>query len=127
MKLKVIICFIILSILTIIGIFIYFNNEELQEGSVYNKTHKLPWVQFVTIPLIISSGKTNVIIPTQYVYYHPEQWIISIEDYDEKNKEFKTNCFFVYKEVYNQVKIGDRFKFDKSKGFDKEPIIKTKK
>jgi hypothetical protein len=24
------------------------------------------------------------------------------------------------------VQIGDRFKFDKSKGFDEEPIIKTK-
>jgi hypothetical protein len=126
MKQKIIICFIVLSILTIIGIFIYFNKEELQEGSIYNKTHKLPWVQFATIPLIVSNGKTNTIITTQYVYYHPEQWIISIKDYDEKNKEFKTNCFFVYEEVYNQVQIGDRFKFDKSKGFDEEPIIKTK-
>lgn len=76
-------------------------SQGIKEGTVYDKWHEpeRKWVQIVRI------GKMTQSI----VHYDDEDFGLKIRDYNEKNKRCETNSFYVDKDTFNKLKIGDYF------------------
>lgn len=50
-----------------------------------------------------------------------------LKKYNEEKKNFDTEDFYVNKEIYDGVSIGDYFIFNEDMGSTDEPYTKTKK
>jgi hypothetical protein len=78
------------------------------------------------IPITISTGKvtTTSIIP--YTVHYPERYVIHIKDFD--GEEWITEDFYVTKDTFDQVSVGNMFEYDESRGdLADEPYTKEKK
>lgn len=101
-------------------------SEEITEGEVYKKEYRKAYTTVMMIPLIISSGNTTETIITPYFVHYPERYVVFIKAY--KNGEWKTEDFYVSKEVYDSASIGDMFLYDEERGdLQDEPYTKERK
>ena len=61
-----------------------------------------------------------------YFVHYPDRYVIFIKTY--KDEEWKTEDFYVSKEVYDSIKIGDMFLYDEERGdLQDEPYTKERK
>ncbi len=99
--------------------------SSITSGEVYEKEYKEAYTTIMSFPLVISNGNTTTTTIIPYLVHYPERYVIFIKDYN--GKEWLTEDFYVSEEVYNQIKIGDMFEYDKSRGDLKdEPYTKEK-
>ena len=96
------------------------------EGEVYEKEYREAYTQVMVLPLVISNGKTTSTIMIPYFVHYPDRYVIFIKAYQDE--EWKTEDFYVSKEVYDSIKIGDMFLYDEERGdLQDEPYTKERK
>ena len=101
-------------------------SNAIAEGEVYKKEYREAHTQVMFLPLIISNGKTTSTIMVPYFLHYPDRYVIFIKAYQDK--EWKTEDFYVSKEVYDSIKIGDMFLYDEARGdLQDEPYTKERK
>lgn len=101
-------------------------SNKITHGEVYEKEYRAAHTTVMMIPLTISTGKvtTTTIIP--YTVYYPERYVIHIKDFD--GEEWITDDFYVTKDTFDQVSVGNMFEYDESRGdLTDEPYTKEKK
>lgn len=100
-------------------------DDAITEGEVYEKEYKDDFTTVMSYPVVISNGKTVSTIIVPYTVHYPERYVIRIRDYIDD--QWVTEDFYVEKEVYDSINVGDIFKFDKDRGDLKdEPYTKEK-
>ena len=78
------------------------------------------------LPLVISNGKTTTAKMIPYLVHYPDGYVIFIKAYQDE--EWKTEDFYVSKEVYDSINIGDMFLYDEERGdLQDEPYTKERK
>ena len=78
------------------------------------------------LPLVISTGKTTTTTIIPYTIYYPERYAIYIKAFD--GEQWITEDFYVVKDVFDQISVGNMFEYDESRGdLTDEPYTKEKK
>jgi len=93
---------------------------QITEGEIVSKEFKPEYSHLQMMPVYV--GKNIQLIPIWHHY--PDRWCITISAYSDKKEVRET--FYVHKEVYESVEIGDWFVFDSGKGTTKEPVRKER-
>ena len=96
-------------------------SKKITEGEVYDKEYKESYTTVRLIPIVTSNGKTTSTRMIPYVYRYPERWVIRIKDFDSKNDKWIYEEYYVNKYVYDEIGIGDTFKYDKNRDYKEEP------
>ena len=117
---------LIISLTTILLLFIVSCKKESYSGTVYEKEFRKSYSEIIILPMYLYNGKTTTILfmPVRRIY--PDRYVIKIEWFDEKADELKKKEVFVKKEVYEEIEVGDFFEYDKKKVYDKEPYTQEK-
>ncbi len=93
---------------------------------MYEKEYREAYTQFMFLPLSISNGKTTSTIMFPYFVHYPDRYVIFIKAYQDE--EWKTEDFYVSKQVYDSINIGDMFLYDEERGdLQDEPYTKERK
>ena len=101
-------------------------SNEITEGEVYEKEYREAHTTVMMLPLVISNGKTTKTTMIPYLVHYPDRYVIFIKAYQDD--EWKTEDFYVSKEVYDSIKIGDMFLYDEERGdLQDEPYTKERK
>lgn len=96
-------------------------SPEITKGKVIEKEYRPSSSRLIMMP--ISTGKTIVSVP--YYIRHPERYVVVITAIVEG--ESVTEDFYVSKEVYDSLSIGDIFEYDDSRGdLCEEPSTKER-
>ena len=100
-------------------------SNVITEGEVYEKEYREGYTTVMMLPSIIFNGKTTTTIMIPYIVHYPDRYVIFIKAYQDE--EWKTEDFYVSKEVYDSIKIGDMFFYDKERGdLQDEPYTKER-
>ena len=100
-------------------------SNEITEGEVYEKEYQEEYTTVMMLPLVISNGKTTTTTMMPYLVSYPERYVIFIKAYQDD--EWKTEDFYVSKEVYDGTTIGDMFLYDEERGdLQDEPYTKER-
>jgi hypothetical protein len=119
---KKVICAILLlaTILSLVGC-----SPTINEGEVYEKEYRAEFTTVMMLPLTISNGKTVTTTIIPYVVHYPDRYVIHIKAF--VNDEWMTEDFYVSKEVYDSINIGDMFVYDDKRGdLQDEPYTKER-
>ena len=101
-------------------------SNAITEGEVYKKEYREEHTTVMVLPLVISNGKTTTTTMIPYFVYYPDRYVIFIKAYQDE--EWKTEDFYVSKEVYESINIGDMFLYDEERGdLQDEPYTKERK
>ena len=118
-KLSVTLCLIIL-ISSLCGC-----SNAISAGEVYQKVFKEEHTQVRLIPLIITDGNTHRVMQIPYVVHYPDRYVVYVKSFQDG--DLVTEDFYVTKDVYDNISIGDMFEYDVSRGDLKdEPYTKEK-
>jgi hypothetical protein len=98
----------------------------ITEGEVYDKEHRDESTQYMLMPITTSDGETSNTIYVPFFITHPETWIISIKAYNEENREYDRQTYYVSQEVFDSVNIGDWYVYENGDGTTEEPVIKKR-
>lgn len=103
-----------------------FMQSGITEGDIYSMEFQEAHTSMVMLPIVSSNGKTTTTTLIPYFFHYPDEWIVNIKAFNKNKNDFDTATFYVHEKVYDTLKIGDRFKFDDTKGYDTEPVIKER-
>lgn len=114
-----------LAILSIFCLLFLGCGKRITEGDIVEKWHEpeRTWVQVV--PITISNGKTTTTTYVPMTQVDDEDWIIQIEAVLDDG-ETKTRNFYVSREVYETVDIGDYYVYDKAMASGRDPVSKRR-
>lgn len=84
-------------------------SDEITQGEVIEKNYSPAHTKIITMPVVISGGKTSNITLVPFKYYYSDKWEITIQQWNEESKEIQTAVFRVTKEVYDGIEIGSEF------------------
>lgn len=120
---KKIICIVICisSVLSLCGC-----SSAITEGEVYKKEYREAHTSVMMLPLVISNGKTTTTNMIPYFVHYPDRYVVFIKAYQDN--EWKTEDFYVSKEVYDTINVGNMFLYDEGRGdLQDEPCTKERK
>jgi hypothetical protein len=101
-------------------------SNAITEGEVYEKEYREAHTTVMMLPLVISNGKTTTTTMMPYFVHYPDRYVIFIKAYQDE--EWKTEDFYVSKEIYESINIGDMFLYDEERGdLQDEPYAKERK
>ena len=101
-------------------------SNVITEGEVYEKEYREEYTTIMMLPMVISNGKSTTTTMVPYFIHYPERYVIFIKAYQDE--EWKTEDFYVSKEVYDSTNIGDMFLYDEERGdLQEEPYTKERK
>ena len=101
-------------------------SNSITEGEVYKKEYREAYTTVMMLPLVISNGKTITTTMIPYSVHYPDRYVVFIKAYQDE--EWKTEDFYVSKEVYDSINIGDMFLYDEERGdLQYEPYTKERK
>ena len=93
---------------------------RITHGEVYAMEHLEETVTVEKDTKIRPVGKVFIPRKVYYKVHYPERYVIHVRNFE--NGEEITEDFYVSKEVYDQLNIGDVFEFDEQRGdLDEEP------
>lgn len=100
----------LLLLLMIVGLIVGFYQEmqppEIVDGKVVELEHLKESQDLVMVPLVMNTGNTTTtILQPTYIHY-PETFRVKIENGDKQEE------FYVNKETYEELSIGNRFKYE---------------
>lgn len=99
--------------------------NKITEGEVYEKEYREAFTTVMVLPLVISDGKTTTTTMIPYVVYYPDRYVIHIKSYQDG--EWVTEDFYVSKEVYDHINVGDMFEYNEERGdLQDEPYTKER-
>lgn len=100
-------------------------SSKITEGEVYEKEYREEFTTVMWLPLSISNGETVTTMMIPYIIHYPERYVIHIKAFI--NDEWLTEDFYVSKEVYDSINIGDMFLYDEERGdLQDEPYTKER-
>lgn len=99
---------------------------EITEGEIYEKEFKAEDTQLIPITTFIYTGKTSIPVTTFYNRHYPDRYIVRIRQYSEEKNTFLYNEYYVDKETFDKVNIGDWFIFDEAFCLENEPYTQEK-
>lgn len=117
----------IIVLLSVFGVFMtLFSGSEtrLTEGEVYDKSFTAAHSQTLMLPMVHSNGETTFTTMMPYIRNYPDTYSISIRDFQDG--EWITETYYVSKEVYNDVEIGDIFKYEKGRDLEEAPYTQER-
>lgn len=120
-KLKI---FILIGLVLIVIISLAGCSSEITEGEVYQKEFKPEHTEVVLIPMHMYNGKTSTTIVVPFTYHYPDRYVVYIKSYVDK--EWKTADYYVTKEIYETINIGDQFKYVEGRDLTEEPYIRER-
>ena len=101
-------------------------SNAIAEGEVYKKEYRAAHTRVRMMPLTVFNGKTSSTTMIPYVVRYPDRYVVFIKAY--QNEKWVTEDFYVSKEVYDSIDIGDMFLYDESRGdLQEEPYTKERK
>ena len=101
-------------------------SNAIAQGEVYEKEYREAYTTVMMFPLVISSGKTTTITTIPFFVHYPDRYVVFIKAYQDE--EWKTEDFYVSKEVFDSINIGDMFLYDQERGdLQDEPYTKERK
>ena len=101
-------------------------SNTIIEGEVYKKEYREAHTTVMMLPLVISNGKTTTTTLMPYFVHYPDRYVVFIKAYQDS--EWKTEDFYVSKEVYDSISIGNMFLYDEGRGdLQDEPYTKEQK
>lgn len=98
--------------------------KKLTEGEVYEKNFTEAHSQVLMLPLVHSTGKSMYTTMIPYIRYYPDTYSIGIRDFQDD--KWVTETYYVSEEVYNEVEIGDMFKYEKGRDFEEAPYTQER-
>ena len=99
---------------------------EITEGEIYKREYREARTVVQLLPLVTSNGKTTTTVLVPWMVHYPERYVVHIKSFI--NDEWQTEDFYVSREVYDSVKIGDMFCYDSERGdLNNEPYTKERK
>lgn len=113
-----------LIIILIIVISLSGCSVKITEGEVYDKEYKEAHKKVMIIPITTYNGKTSSIHMIPYVYNYPDRYIIRIKKFIDNN--WKQAEYYVPKEVYDSINVGDQFEYVEGRDLTEEPYTREK-
>jgi hypothetical protein len=99
--------------------------DKITHGEVYEKEYREAYTTVMVRPLVIPTGKSVITTMVPYTVHYPERWVIFIKDFN--GEEWVTEDFYVSKEVFDTIQIGDMFEYNKDRGdIEDEPYTKER-
>lgn len=115
----------ILTLIIVLGLVMLTGcSKEIKEGEVYNKEFKEAHTRIAIIPLTTFNGKTTTTVMIPYTYYYPDRYIIYIKKFEDN--KWKTADYYVTKEIYETISIGDQFEYVEGRDLIDEPYTREK-
>ncbi len=120
-KLRIIalMCIILLCALLLTGC-----SQKITDGEVYKKEFKEAHTEIRIMPIVTTNGKTTHTIMMPFTYSYPDRYIVYIKKFEDN--EWKTANYYVTKEIYENIKIGDEFKYVEGRDLVDEPYTREK-
>lgn len=99
--------------------------NKITEGEVYGKEYREAYTTVMPYPMVIYNGHTTTTMIIPYTVHYPERYVIHIKAFVDD--EWVTEDFYVSKEVYDSINVGDMFLYDKERGdLEDEPYTKER-
>lgn len=96
------------------------------EGKVIHKKHHTERKQLLMIPIVTSDGKSTTTVMTPIWITHPETWSVDVQNWDKEDEEFVEERFYLSKEAFDGIELGDWFKFNSNLHLKDRPEIREK-
>lgn len=120
-KLKI---FILIGIM-IIGVLLLTGcSQKITDGEVYEKEYKEAHTEIRMIPIVTTNGKTTHTTIIPYTYHYPDRYIVYIKKFEDN--EWKTANYYITKEIYESINIGDQFEYVEGRDLTDEPYTREK-
>lgn len=124
LKRDLLVC-ISLIIILIIVISLSGCSTKITGGEVYDKEYKEAYKKVMIIPITTYNGKTFSTYMIPYVYNYPDRYIIRIKKFVDNNWEQAE--YYVPKEVYDGINVGDQFEYTEGRDLSEEPYTRERK
>ena len=111
------------KIVAFIGILLIFSiltgcSKAITEGEVISKEFTPAHTQIMFIPIVPTNGKTSYTTLIPFIYYYNDKWEVTIQQYDDEQKEMLSATYRITEEVFDAVTIGSEFVYSN----DMEPL-----
>jgi hypothetical protein len=111
------------KIVAFIGILLIFSiltgcSKAITEGEVISKEFTPAHTQIMFIPIVHTNGKTSYTTLIPFIYYYNDKWEVTIQQYDDEQKEMLSATYRITEEVFDAVTIGSEFVYSN----DMEPL-----
>ena len=111
------------KIVAFIGILLIFSiltgcSKAITEGEVISKEFTPAHTQIMFIPIVHTNGKTSYTTLIHFIYYYNDKWEVTIQQYDDEQKEMLSATYRITEEVFDAVTIGSEFVYSN----DMEPL-----
>lgn len=88
--------------------FVFFSCQQSAPGTVVKKWYEPARTYTVTLPVTVNVGKSRITNLVPHRMHDGEDWCISVEH------EGKEKTYYLAKDQYNSIKVGDMFYPDKA-------------
>ena len=99
-------------------------SSEITEGEVYQKEFKPSHSEVRFVPLTMYNGKTSTMILMPFTYYYPDRYVVYIKSFIDN--EWKTADYYIPKEIYETINMGDQFEYVKGRDLTSEPYSRER-
>ena len=111
------------KIVAFIGILLIFSiltgcSKAITEGEVISKEFTPAHTQIMFIPIVHTNGTTSYTTLVPFIYYYNDKWEVTIQQYDDEQKEMLSATYRITEEVFDAVTIGSEFVYSN----DMEPL-----
>lgn len=79
--------------------------DKLRYGNVIEKKHTPAYESVMMMPLIISTGKSTIVVMVPYFIHHTESWSIDVRGLGNSGDTI-TRTFYVNQSGYDTMDIG---------------------
>lgn len=97
---------------------------KITEGEVYEKEYKAAHTEVMIVPITTYNGKTSSVHMIPYVYSYPDRYIIKIKKFVDN--KWEQADYYVPKEVYDGINVGDQFEYAEGRDLTEEPYTKER-
>lgn len=101
--------------------------NKITYGEVYDKEFRAAHSTVRVIPITRYNGKTHRVRMIPFIHRYPDRYVIFIKAFNEEDGKWITEDYYVSKDLYEHINIGDMFEYDESRGdLDDEPYTKER-
>ena len=115
-------CIILIVVIMVIGL--SGCSGKITEGEVYEKEYKAAHTEVMIVPITTYNGKTSSVHMIPYFYSYPDRYIIKIKKFEDN--EWKKAEYYVPKDVYDGINVGDQFEYVKDRDLTEEPYTRER-
>lgn len=87
-------------------------SSKITKGEVYKKEFIAAHSDMLVIPITHFGGNISYTTMMPIIRCYPDQWVVYIRKYNEDEKDWDTADYYISKECYDNISIGDYFEFD---------------